>query len=96
MKNEMYRMVREYQSKGYAEDCNYMPCEIVEIVAHRDDPWGAYIDLISLVDPTKGMSCSFFHCNAKALTQKEAFERRDCFINEGAEEYFRKYFGDDT
>lgn len=93
MKKYARNLGKELSQKGYFEDCNYAPCKLTQLNMYRLGKMGAYSCDVEGTDllKNKGSCCSLIHCNALPLTEKEAFERRDYWLEHGEVAYQHKF-----
>lgn len=94
-KKETRKLVDALMSKGYFEDCNYMPCRVTVVRApfnfnSRQNVLACDVDGDNLISG-HGTSCSLYSCNPLPLTENEANERVNFYNQHGRLEYLKKF-----
>jgi hypothetical protein len=96
---KLKRLMNQYMKRinygKYFIDCRYHPCKVTEYFIRSEDPYGSYVDGISLVD-NSGTSCSCYYCRPEPISKELALEMSEFAKNNNWNEYLTKYLGFST
>jgi hypothetical protein len=92
MKRELNRLDKSWKktrrtgSEIYVIDCNNHPCRVTYFAWSPQDPWGASVDTVSLIDGRIN-GCSYFHCGIEPISGERAISMRDYAWERGIRDY---------